>query len=111
MSTSENSSEEDVSCLLSVLALVCPRLQQLQVSPNVDRQLLAAFGTSCSELTCLRVLFGTQSEAFEQLHVSMPNISHCYLEAPVFPLVAYPWEDDISLYSGPCRLMFFPAKI
>lgn len=87
-----------VATLVSLLAPAVPALQQLQVSSHVGRGLLAAFGSSCPNLSRLVVIDGGAFEALTQLHLVIPGLTHCQVEPPQ---VAGDWLPPVA----PCCLV------
>lgn len=68
--------------MLAILATACPALQQLQVSGQMTREVLAAFGSSCKRLSSLRIMSGLSTDTIEKLHLIMPQLTHCHLSIP-----------------------------
>lgn len=105
-SVTESKSVESVSLLLSLLAVACPSLHQLQIAGDYKRGMLASFGTSCANLSCLKVLTNISDDTLEALHHIMPHLTHCCCQLPEL--------DDESAFStfnatslpdaGPCCL-------
>lgn len=71
---------EPMAALLSLLAPMCPALQQLQVKGDVSRGLLVAFGESCRNLFSLKLVTGVSSDNL-QLNLIMPRLTHCCYRA------------------------------
>lgn len=92
-----NTQGVDPSFLLFRLAAACPALQHLQVE-GVTRDLISAFGTSCSSLYSLQVMGGIPSESLLHLHLILPSLTHCLVEAPLFAPMA------TSVVARPCTL-------
>lgn len=96
--TNESSSEE-VAVVLSQLATACPALQHLRVTGELGRAFLATLGASCSKFRCLEVMLGVSCVDMHDLHLILPGLTECRLEA--FHL---PGDDDDWFPTRDCCL-------
>lgn len=81
-----SSEMEGVPVLLGLMACACPALHELNVSGNISRDVLAAFGSSCQSLSCLTLTHLTErsSTTLQQLHMLLPQLTCCrLLEQPI----------------------------
>lgn len=73
---------ERVAGMLSLLPPAIPALQHLQLAGNIGRGLLVAFGAACSNIFRLTVADGVSCEPLAQLHLLIPGLTHCKVQAP-----------------------------